>query len=70
MDRAENIIKEVTQNLFGLLDEKQRRLLAGHLAIGYGYGGQKLVCKYAGLTQQTLCKAVVEIKERLPCQIR
>lgn len=63
MDRAENIIKEVTQNLFHLLDEKQRRLLAGYLAIGYGYGGQKLVCKYAGLTQQTLCKAVAEIKD-------
>ena len=63
MDRAENIIKEVTQNLFHLLDEKQRRLLAGCLAIGYGYGGQKLVCKYAGLTQQTLCKAVAEIKD-------
>lgn len=63
MDKAENMIKEVMQNVFPLLNEKQQRLLAGSLALGYGYGGQKLVCGYSGLTPQTLCKAVSEIKD-------
>ncbi len=65
MDKAENMIKEVMQNVFPLLNEKQRRLLAGSLALGYGYGGQKLVCGYSHLTPQTLCKAVSEIKDRV-----
>lgn len=62
MDRSENIISVVVDNVFPLLDERCRRLLAGSLAIGYGYGGQKLVCQYSNLSQQTLCKAVAELK--------
>lgn len=63
MDKAENIIKEVIGDIFPLLNEGQRRLLAGSLAKGYGYGGEKIVSEYAGLSAQTLCKAVYEIKE-------
>ena len=43
MERDEKIIKEVVEDIFPILNEKQRRLLAGSLAKGYGYGGQKLV---------------------------
>lgn len=63
MDRAERIIKEVTGDIFPLLNEAQRRLLAGSLAKGYGYGGEKIVSEYADLSVQTLCKAVYEIEE-------
>lgn len=63
MDKAERIIKEVTGYIFPLLNEAQRRLLAGSLAKGYGYGGKKIVSEYANLSVQTLCKAVYEIEE-------
>lgn len=68
MDRSENIISVVVDNVFPLLDERCRRLLAGSLAIGYGYGGQKLVCHYSNLSQQTLCKAVAELKNEEGCR--
>lgn len=68
MDRSENIISVVVDNVFPLLDERCRRLLAGSLAIGYGYGGQKLVCHYLNLSQQTLCKAVAAFKNEEGCR--
>lgn len=61
MEQSENIIREVAQIMISVLDEKQLRLLAGSLAIGYGYGGQKIVANYFNLTPKTICKAVAEI---------
>ena len=67
MEREEKIIQEVVTDIFPILNEKQRRLLAGSLAKGYGYGGQKLVSQISGLSLPTLCKAVAELKdERYP----
>ena len=63
MERDEKIIKEVVEDIFPILNEKQRRLLAGSLAKGYGYGGQKLVSQISGLSLPTLCKAVAELEE-------
>ena len=63
MERDEKIIKEVVEDIFPILNEKQRRLLAGSLAKGYGYGGQKLVSRISGLSLPTLRKAVAELEE-------
>ncbi len=63
MDRAENIIKTVSREILPLLGERERRLLAGSLAKGYGYGGQKVVCEYTGFAASTVCRAVVELNE-------
>lgn len=64
MDQAEAMIKEIAENVFPMLDEKQKRILAGSMAIGYGYGGQKLVSQYTGLSGPTLWKAVGEIQNK------
>lgn len=64
MERKDSIIKEVIEIMFPLLNEAQRRLLAGSLAKGYGYGGEKIVSEYAKLSAATLCKAVHEIEEK------
>ncbi len=63
MDRAENIIKTVSREILPLLGENERRLLAGSLAKGYGYGGQKVVCEYTGFAASTVCRAVAELNE-------
>ena len=63
MDRSESIIKEVIETMFPLLNEAQRRLLAGSMAKGYGYGGEKIVGNYANLSAPTMCKAAHEIEE-------
>lgn len=64
MEGKDSIIKEVIETMFPILNEAQRRLLAGSLARGYGYGGEKIVSKSADLSATTLCKAVHEIEER------
>ncbi len=63
MDKAEKIIKTVSKEILPLLGENERRLLAGSLAKGYGYGGQKVVCEYTGFAASTVCRAVAELKE-------
>lgn len=63
MDRAENIIRTVSREILPLLGENERRLLAGSLAKGYGYGGQKVVCEYTGFAASTVCRAVAELNE-------
>lgn len=63
MDRGESIIKEVIRTMFPLLNEAQRRLLAGSLAKGYGYGGEKIVGEYTNLSAPTMSKAAREIED-------
>ena len=63
MERDEKIIQKAEEDIFAILNEKQRRLLAGSLDKGYGYGGQKLVSRISGLSLPTLCKAVAELDE-------
>ena len=63
MDRGESIIKEVIRTMFPLLNEAQRRLLAGSLAKGYGYGGEKIVREYTNLSAPTMSKAAREIED-------
>ena len=62
MDRGESIIKEVIRTMFPLLSEAHRRLLAGSLAKGYGYGGEKIVRDYTNLSAPTMSKAAREIE--------
>ena len=63
MERDEKIIKEVAEDIFPILNGKRPRLLAGSLAKGWGYGGQKLVSRISGLSLPTLRKAVAELEE-------
>ena len=37
--RLENVVKSVYENMAGLLDEKQLRMLSASIAKGYGYAG-------------------------------
>ena len=64
MDRSESIIKEVIGTMFPLLNEAQRRLLAGSLAKGYGYGGEKIVREHSNLSAPTMSKAAREVKNK------
>ena len=64
MDRGESIIREVISTMFPLLNEAQRRLLAGSLAKGYGYGGEKIVREYSNFSAPTMSKAAREIEDR------
>ena len=61
MDRAERIIKAVSSEILPFLGERERRLLAGSLAKGYGFGGQKIVCAYTGFAASTVSRAVAEL---------
>ena len=63
MERDEKIIKEVAEDIFPILNGKRPRLLAGSLAKGWGYGGQKLVSRISGLSLPALRKAVAELEE-------
>ncbi len=64
MEKSEEMIKEVVEHVFPILSERQRRVLAGSMAKGYGHGGQKLVSKYSELSTTTLCKAVGELENK------
>ena len=53
---AERIIKGISEELFPLLNEEQRRIAAGSMARAYGWGGQTLVSSYTGLARNTVSK--------------
>lgn len=58
---AEKIIESVCTTVLPLLNEQQRRQLAGCMADAYGYGGQTLVSKYSNLSRNTISKGAIEI---------
>lgn len=61
---AKAIIQGICTNVFPILDEKQRRLLAGCMAEYYGRGGQSIVSECSGLSRNTVSKGMDELETR------
>ena len=61
-DRLENVLKSIYAIMPQILNEKQKRILSGCIAQGYGYGGIKAVKEYSGLDAKTIRAGIREIK--------
>ena len=61
-DRLENVLKSIYEIMPGILNEKQKRILSGCIAQGYGYGGIKTVKEFSGLDAKTIRAGIREIK--------
>ena len=61
--RLENVVKSVYENMAGLLDEKQLRMLSASIAKGYGYGGITEVHKISGLSRSTIHIGLKELEK-------
>ncbi len=55
------ILEQVFDTMPGVLDERQRRLLAASIAKGYGHGGIKLVSGFSGMDIRTIRSGIHEI---------
>lgn len=60
-DKIASILKQVFDTMPGVLDERQRRLLAASIAKGYGHGGIKLVSGFSGMDIRTIRSGIHEI---------
>lgn len=63
--QLENVIKSVYENMAGLLDEKQLRMLSASIAKGYGYGGITKVHRISGLSRSTIHIGRKELENRI-----
>ncbi len=61
MDKSEKIIAIVCEKAMPMLNEYEKRILAGCLAEGYGHGGKAVVSRYASVSRNTVAKGVKEI---------
>lgn len=61
--RLENVVKSVYENMIGLLDEKQLRMLSASIAKGYGYGGITKIHKISGLSRSTIHIGLKELEK-------
>lgn len=59
-DRLNNIVKKIYETMPAILDERQKRLLAGCIADGYGHGGIKYVCDISGMNYRTIKSGIDE----------
>lgn len=59
--RIDNIVRKIYETMPELLDERQKRLLAGCIADGYGHGGIKYVCAVSGMNYRTVKSGIEEI---------
>lgn len=61
MDRLNNVLKSVFVIMPQMLNEKQKRILSGCIAQGYGFGGMKVVSELIGLDVKTIRAGIHEI---------
>lgn len=54
MDISEDQLKEFFSFMFPLLDERQRRLMAGSLANIIGWGGRTMIARASGMSRNTV----------------
>jgi transposase len=59
-----DIIKEKFDNIWHLLNERQRRIFAASEAKALGHGGITLVSDICGLSRVTITKGIAELKDR------
>ncbi len=64
MDKTEKIIAIVCEKAMPMLNEYEKRILAGCLAEGYGHGGKAVVSRYASISWNTVAKGVKEINSK------
>lgn len=74
-NKVTGILEQVFETMPQLLDERQRRLLAASIAIGYGHGGIKLVSDLSGMDVRTIRSGIREINNGIeptaePAKIR
>lgn len=62
MDRLDNVLKSIFTIMPQILTEKQKRILSGCIAQGYGFGGIKIVSGLSGLDIKTVRAGIREIK--------
>lgn len=60
-DRLNNVLKSVFMIMPQMLNEKQKRILSGCIAQGYGFGGIKVVSELSGLDVKTIRAGIHEI---------
>ena len=61
MELTEDGLRGVFETVGPLLDERQRRVLAGAMARALGRGGSQVVGAAAGVGRSTMTKAVAEV---------
>ena len=62
-EKLNSVLEQVFKTMPQLLDERQRRLLAGSIAKGYGHGGIKLVSEASGMDVRTIRSGIREIDD-------
>ena len=58
------MLRKKLASVWPLLDERTRRIMAAHEAMGLGYGGISLVRRACGLSRKAIAKGIQEITER------
>lgn len=63
-ERLDGVVSRIAGVMFekGVLDERQRRMLAGCIADGYGRGGIKLACDATGLDYRTVKSGIADAR--------
>lgn len=62
-DKLNNVLQSVYKTMPFVLDEKQKRILAGSIAKGFGHGGIQLVSDISGMDEKTIRSGIKEIQE-------
>ena len=72
MENEEGSLRRKFSDLWPLLDERSRRLMAASEALSLGYGGVSRVQRASGLSRKAIAKGMCEIAEGnpLPGRIR
>ena len=60
MINIENL--KVKKRLYSTLNERQRRLYAGQLALDLGHGGVKIVSEYFKIDPKTIRSGIIELE--------
>jgi len=66
MQTQDRVLREKLSGIWGLLDERARRLVAANEAQSLGYGGVRAVQRVCGLSRVTITKGMREITEGVP----
>ena len=65
VDRLDNVLQKIFLTVPQILNEKQKRILFGSIAQGYGYGGIKVVSNLSGMDAKTIRAGIREIENGL-----
>ena len=65
VERLDSVLKNIFLTMPQILNEKQKRILSGSIAQGYGYGGIKAVSSVSGMDAKTIRSGIREIENGL-----